>query len=498
MVSSLSLPPFNFFIINFFTFSLFFIFLIKIFDLNKDKKFFFIYGWLFGFGYFISNLYWISNSLTFDQTFKFLIPLTIILIPTFLAIFYGLVSFLFLLLKPKKIISSFFLFSLIFGVMEFIRGSILTGFPWNLISYSFSNQLEILSITTILGSYGFNLFCISLFTCPAIFVLKDKKFDVCICIFFFISLISFYIYGSLYKEKFNNLVEKNYDFKIRAVGSNIGIDRFYKNVDPVNIIEELIKISNPNDNEKTIFIWPEGILPGISQEELINYRLLFEERFNQNHLLIIGTNSLVKENGNKKYYNTLTIYDNELNIIDSYKKNNLVPFGEFLPFENILNKIGLSSLTNNYQEFSSGDQREIMKLSKQNFSIRILPLICYEIIYSGKLFNNPDFDLIVNISEDGWFGQTIGPKQHLVHSIFRAIESGKYIVRSANNGIAATINPLGQIEGKVNFGHTGYIDLKSIRNIQLTLFSKYGNKIFGLLILLYIFLAFSFNRFKNE
>ena len=184
MVTSLSLPPFNHLIINFFTFSSFFIFLIKKLDHHKNTKLFFIYGWLFGFGYFITNLYWISISLSFDESFKFLIPLTIILIPAFLSIFYGFVSYFFVILKTKKILSSFFLFSLIFGTMEFIRGSIFTGFPWNLIAYSFSNQLEILSITSILGSYGFNLICISLFTCPAVFVLSDKKQHVGICAFF--------------------------------------------------------------------------------------------------------------------------------------------------------------------------------------------------------------------------------------------------------------------------------------------------------------------------
>ena len=106
--------------------------------------------------------------------------------------------------------------------------------------------------------------------------------------------------------------------------------------------------------------------------------------------------------------------------------------------------------------------------------------------------------MIINISEDGWFGQSIGPKQHFVHSIFRAIESGKYVVRSSNNGIAAIINPLGDVEQSVNFGEEGYIDLESNKIIQPTIFSKYGNKIFGLLILLYIFLIFSFNKIKNE
>ena len=465
---------------------------------NKSKKLFFIYGWLFGFGYFVTNLYWISISLTFDQNFNFLIPLAVILIPSFLAIFYGLVSYLFIIFRPKKIISSFFLFALIFGILEFIRGSILTGFPWNLIAYSFSNQLEVLSITSIIGSYGFNLFCISLFTSPAVLVLRDKKSDIGVFIFFLISIIFFYIHGSIYKEKFNKIPKKNYDFKVRVINSNISLNRFYQDINPASVIEDLIKISNPNLNEKTIFVWPEGILPGLTQDDLINYKNLFDKRINKNHLLIIGTNNLQVINGVKKYYNSFTIYNSELVVINSYSKIKLVPFGEFLPFENILRKVGLRSLTNNYQSFSNGDQRDIINLNQQNFLLKILPLICYEIIYSGKLFKNTDFDLIINISEDGWFGQSIGPKQHFVHSIFRAIESGKYILRSANNGIAAIINPIGIIEKKINYGQIGYIDLESNKKIQPTLFSKYGNKIFGVLILLYIFLIFSFNRIKNE
>ena len=155
-------------------------------------------------------------------------------------------------------------------------------------------------------------------------------------------------------------------------------------------------------------------------------------------------------------------------------------------------------MTNNYQSFSRGKKREIIDIKKKNFSIKILPLICYEIIYSGKIFKDYNFDLIINISEDGWFGESIGPKQHLNHSVFRAVESGKYVVRSSNNGIASIINPLGIIEQSVNFGQSGYVDLKEVNIIQPTIFSKYGNKIFGLLILLYILLIFSFNKIKNE
>ena len=496
--SSLSLPPFNYILINFLTFSLFYILLIKIFEVSKNKKLFFLYGWLFGLGYFTSNLYWISISLTFDESFKFLIPLTIVLVPAFLALFYGLASFLFLIFKPKKNLSSFFLFSLIFGTIEYIRGTIFTGFPWNLIAYSFSNHIEILNITSVIGTYSFNLFCISLFASTSFLILRDSKKEIIVCILFLVITLSFYFFGSQRLEKFNKIEANNLNYKLRVISSNISIDRFYKNTDPISVINDLIKISSPENNEKIIFIWPEGILPDISKNQLKDYKFLFENEFNENHILSIGINDIKKEGQIIKYFNSFTIYDHNLEILNSYNKVNLVPFGEFLPFEKMLNFIGLKTITNNYQSYSRGKKRNIIEVNKIDFSIRLLPLICYEIIYTGNIFNSRDFDFIVNISEDGWFGQSIGPHQHFAHSIYRAIESGKYVLRSANNGLAAIVNPLGIVEKKVNVNQSGFIDLIETKKIEPTIFSKYGNKIFLLIILLYIFLIFSFNRIKNE
>ncbi len=496
--TSLSLPPFNYIIVNFLTFSLLYIFLVKKFEVYTEKRLFFLYGWLFGFGYFISNLYWISISLTFDENFKFLIPFTIILVPGFLALFYGLVTYLFALLKLKKNLSSFFLFSLIFGIIEFIRGSILTGFPWNLIAFSFSNQLEILNIISIIGTYGFNLFCISLFTSPSIFILRENKKDISVCFALFIITILFYVLGSQNLEKFNNQQVKKLEYKIRILSSNINIDRFYNNIDPATAIEELIEISSIKKNEKIIFIWPEGIIPGISQDQLKEFKWLFENKFNENHLLAIGINSKKDENKIIKYFNSFSIFDHNLNLINSYNKINLVPFGEFLPFEKLLKSIGLKTITNEYQSYSRGEERKIINMKYNNLSVKILPLICYEIIYSGKIFTNSNFDYIVNISEDGWFGKSIGPKQHFIHSIFRAIESGKYVLRSANNGTTAIINPLGVIEKKVDINKSGYVDFYELTKIETTLFAKFGNKIFGFIIFLYIFLIFSFMKLRNE
>ena len=127
--------------------------------------------------------------------------------------------------------------------------------------------------------------------------------------------------------------------------------------------------------------------------------------------------------------------------------------------------------------------------------ISVLPLICYEIIYTGELNkSNQNYDFIVNISEDGWFGNSIGPHQHFSHSIFRSIEEGKNIFRSSNNGISAVINPVGYVEKKIESTNSGVITVNYIKESDKTIFSKFGNKIFFYFVLIYITLIFFLKR----
>ncbi len=497
-LTSLSLPPFNFFLINFFTFSIFFIFLFKKINYKNSKKFFFYYGWLFGFGFFLSSLYWITISLTFDDSFRFLIPITLLLIPSFLALFYAMITLFFYLFKPNNILSAFFLFSFLFGIIEFIRGMILTGFPWNLIIYSFSENLNLISIISVIGTYSLNLIVISFFTAPALFILRKSKKEIMVSIFLLVLPILFINYGELQKKNFLNSEIQENPFTIRIIGSNISLERFYDNAQTENIINELILLSLPEKERKILFVWPEGIIPNTYQDELNSFDNLIREHFNENHLIGLGTSRREIVEDEYRYYNSFSLFDNNFNLINNYNKINLVPFGEFLPFKNFFNKIGLRPITNKIESFSKGNVRKILEVGNDNQQLRFLPLICYEIIYSGNLTENFNFDFILNISEDGWFGKSIGPKQHFAHSIFRAIENGKYVIRSSNNGMAAIINPLGQIEKKIDYGRSGFIDFERRRDFNQTIFSTYGNKIFIILILLYIFLTFSFNRIKNE
>ena len=420
------------------------------------------------------------------------------MVPAFLALFYGLVTFIFYVINFKNVLSSFFLYSLIFGLIEYLRGNILTGFPWNLIVYSFSENISFLSLLSVIGTYSFNLIAISFFSAPAIYILKKSKKEIIVCILILLLPIFFFTHGLYYKKKFlSNETEKN-SILIRVIGSSISLNRFYDNNQTEKIIRELIKLSSPDHNQKTFFLWPEGIIPNIYQDELYSYNSLFSKNFGENHQIGFGVTSRSSIGNNYKYFNSFSVFDNNLNLIQNYNKNNLVPFGEFLPLENILNKIGLKTITNNFGSFDKGDSRNVISIKSGSDQFKFLPLICYEIIYSGNLSKDLNYNFIFNISEDGWFGKSIGPKQHFAHSIFRAIENGKYILRSANNGMTAIINPLGEIEEKIDFGEDGFIDFKESRSHPRTIFSTYGNKIFLILILLYIFIIFSFNRIKNE
>ena len=497
-VSSYSLPPYNYFIINFITFSLFFIFLFNKKKYLSNNKSFFKYGWCFGFGYFLFSLYWVVISLTFDHSFRFLIPFAIILVPAFLALFYGLITYVFSIFYSKNVVSSFFIFSISFGIIEFIRGFIFTGFPWNLIAFSFSDSIYFIQILSVIGTYSFNLFCISLFTIPALFVLRKSIKETMICFLFILVSISFLIFGNIKNNNFYSLEDIKNSYTIKAISPNISLDRFYSKKDELKIINELIKLSAPTKKEPTIFLWPEGIIPDSNVSNINIYKDLFLNNFGDNDLIIMGLNTIENKEDKDLYFNSLAVFNNKLDLIKKYNKVNLVPFGEFIPFENILSLVGFKTITNEYQSFSRGNTRMPLNLKNDKIDLYLLPLICYEIIYSGKLSKEKNFDYIINISEDGWFGNSIGPKQHFSHSIFRSIESGKYIIRSANNGISAVINPIGIAEQQIELGSTGFVQLSDSKLVKPTLFMIYGNKIFLILILLYIFSTFSFIKLTNE
>jgi len=495
--------PYNLTFLNFFSFSilLFLILNIKrktqsIYRKKKSFRYFFYLGCSFGFGFFLCGNYWITISLTHDPNFKNLIPLALLLIPLFLSLFFGLAISISGMLIEKKI---FFilLFSLIFSVFEFFRGNLLTGFPWNLISYTWSWSNESIQILSLIGTYAFSLISITFFCIPFLLIQKSNTKNNIILLFVFLSFfIGNYFYGSLKINNSKYLFDK--DLSVKIVSPNFSL-KDYNTKSEISQLERLIKISDPEKDKKTLFIWPEGIFYESYLEDIKKYKNLFNNKFSEKHLIILGINnfSLSDDLQNQKYYNSLVLLNHNLEILSTYNKVNLVPFGEFLPFEKFLSKLGLKKITKGYNSFSPGKDRTTINLGDEFNDKLLIPLICYEIIYSGNIKKKDEFpDLIINISEDGWFGQSIGPYQHYSKAIYRAVEEGVFVARSANKGISGFIDPNGKSLKFLNISESGNVEYKMPHFYKPTLFSIYGNKIFFLLVLVYIFLIFILKKLR--
>ena len=463
LLSVFSFQPYNFTILNFFILSSLFYLIVYIKKKSKNiyrkkpyRKNLFIFGTLFGFGYYLSGIYWINYSLTFDENFRILIPLSLILIPLFLSLFFSIVV---LLAGPllNYNLSSIFLLSGCLAFSDFLKSKILTGFPWNLWAYSFSWATEIIQTLNILGMFSFNLICITLFMLPAyLFAKVSVKNKSILLINMILVFFLLYLFGNLsINQNKNHIKTINEKYYIKVISPNFDLEYGLQTEDIERRLEKLVRYSQPDKNLKTLFVWPEGVFSGYSYNEIVKFKKNFSDYFNSNHLILFGINLL--DSKKKGFSNSLVVVNNKLEIIKEYKKQKLVPFGEFLPFENLLTSFGLKKITEGYGSFLKGDKQENIKIGELNF----LPLICYEVIFPEFVQKSgTNTNLIINISEDGWFGNSIGPYQHFAKAVFRAVEQNSYLIRSANKGITAIINNKGEVLKKLNPNEAGNIELE--------------------------------------
>ena len=500
LLTVLSFQPFNLSFINFFLLPLFFLLIVYIKKKSKSvyrkkpyKKNLFLIGFIFGFGFYLSGIFWISYSLTFDDSFKFLIPFSLILIPLFLGIFNGFTT----LIVGQYLnynFSSLLLFSGALALSDYVRSKVLSGFPWNIWGYSWSWAIEMLQVLNVLGFFAYNILVITIFTIPAVLffnITSNKKF----LIFFgmFILIFSIYIYGtfSINNNKiFLNNIKKDNKVYTKVISPNFKL-KYNIRIDEIEKkLEKLIRFSDPDPKKNTLFIWPEGIFTGYSFDEIYQFKDLIKSNFSTNHSIIFGINTFNKNT--EESFNSLIVVDNNLKILHQYNKIKLVPFGEFLPIEKVLNQIGLKKITQGHGSFVAGKKQENIVFRNLN----ILPLICYEIIFPELIQTaNRKTNLLVNISEDGWFGQSIGPHQHFAKAIFRSIENNSFLVRSANKGITAIINNKGEVVKKLNISEVGNIEM------DIPLFAgEYKNKndlIFFILLFTYLLIFIFFNKKTN-
>ena len=498
-----SFQPFNYSYINFFIIPA--LFLVTTYVRKKSKNTYrkkpyllnlFLIGYLFGIGFFLTGTYWISYSLTFDESFKFLIPVSIIGLPLFLGVFFGFGN---LIVAPflKNNFISILIFSSSLAAMDFFRAKIFTGFPWNSWAYTWSWAPEVLQSLPVIGFYSFNLICIIIY-CSTLLLVFRNKFNFIMFTLIGITFLGNYIYGSsVIKINNNDLKEiktksENSIFT-KIVSPSFDLKYNLSNEDLRKNISNLIRYSNPEKNKKTLFVWPEGVFTGFNLEQIKQYKSLFEGAFSANHLILFGVNTIVEKQINNQTFNSLIIINNKFEIIFKYDKLKLVPFGEFLPFENVLTNLGLKKITEGHGSFSKGDRTKIFSLN----NLKLLPLICYEIIFPELSQVKKNKNLIVNISEDAWFGETIGPSQHLAKAIFRSVENNVFIIRSANKGFSVFIDNKGVVKKILKPSEIGVIELNVpfIKSAQI----KYKiDLIFFVVLFTCIFIFIIFNKNENK
>ena len=291
----------------------------------------------------------------------------------------------------------------------------------------------------------------------------------------------------------NNLKTNNISsVNIKIVSPNFDLKYNLNENEIEDLLVKLTKYSEPDKNKKTLFVWPEGVFTGFDVMTIAKNKQIIKDKFSKNHIIIFGVNTLNQKTG--FYNNSLIAINNEFEIIYQYNKKKLVPFGEFLPFEKYLKKTGFKKITQGYSSFSAGN-KEQKNLIFDN--LNILPLICYEVIFPELVQNAKlNTNLIINISEDAWFGGSIGPHQHFAKAIFRAIESNTYVVRSANQGISAFIDNRGKVIKSLEPNETGNIEL----NIPF-INSKFKNRndlIFFILLFTYTIIFFTLRNKLND
>jgi apolipoprotein N-acyltransferase len=430
-------------------------------------------GWWFGFGHFLIGLYWVSFSFDVDiSRFFWLIPFSALGLPALLAIWSALATLL-TVISGKKGLARCLIFSALWVLGEWLRGHILTGFPWNLIGYIWIPMEPVLQITSIVGIYGLSLITVLLATTPVLFFEKGQKLAVVV---FYTFLLAIAIWG-LWRLHSAPKAEFVDNVTLRLVQPNISQKDKWDSLHSEENLQILLALSSlPSKSAFTYIIWPEAATPFLLEQDYW-HRQMLGSYVPGATLLLLGGLRVGHEFGQiSNLWNSLLAIDRQGEIVATYDKSHLVPFGEYIPLRrfvpNFITKVTAGSL-----DFSEGLGPVTLTLPS---GPSVSPLICYEGIFPGavsQLDQRPQW--LLNITNDAWYGNTSGPYQHLSIVRVRAIEEGLPLVRVANTGISAIVDPYGRIHERLGLNEQGVIDSLLPKALsEPTAYACYGDFIF--------------------
>lgn len=459
-------------------------------------------GWCFGFGYFFAGLFWVGEAFLVQAgLFLLALPFAVTLLPAGLALFFAAAAALAQLFWRPGIVRVIAL-AITIACTEWLRGHIFTGFPWNTLGYALTSPLPLMQTAALIGVYGLSLWVVLVFALPAVAAVDAIKqhesawrhwtgFAVAVAI-----LSTMFIYGTV---RLNAAPVAYQDgIKMRVVQVSVPQREKWIPANQERIFADHIELSQRNsdgvqDNLAGIthVVWPEVAMPFLPLEIPVVAKRI-AAMLPEGKYLISGAlrRDPLKSNAGKstangqapapasrRAFNSLMVFNDRGEAETIYDKIHLVPFGEYLPFQNTLEAIGLRQLSRMRGGFTPGiTPRPLLQVGDLK---NIAGLICYEAIFPGQVSagSSPTSrpSLYLNVTNDGWFGNTTGPRQHFQQARVRAVETGIPLLRSANNGISAMIDPVGRVARRLQLNVRGSLDTLVPIPVGEPVYARFGD-----------------------
>lgn len=477
-LSTLGFQPYSHIFVLFFTFSVLFWFL----NQCETKKQFFWVGGFFGFGLGATSLFWLKNALLIDaEQFGMFVPVVPLTFGLLFGSFYGVSTLV--CWRTRQGFPRLFFWSGAFVILEWGRSWLLTGFPWNLLGNVWTACQPVLQTASVMGVYGLSGLSILWFCSFAFVVEKNTKIFFCLAL----SLATVYTLG--WYHLMNAQPQTSWGVTLRLVQGNIPQTLKWDSTKAQNNFNTYLRLSRQSGYEKvTHVLWPESATPFVlnTDDKALSETI---SALHQEEVLITGS---LRQTKSGDFANSALVLNDVGQIVDFYDKTHLVPFGEYVPLRSIL---PLSKLVALPIDFVAGHRVKTVNIpSAPKAGI----LICYETIFSGQVVdknNRPKW--LINLVNDGWYGNSAGPYQHLSMAQMRAVEEGLPVVRVASTGISAVIDPYGRIQRFIPLNKQGTLDSPLPRDLPPTIYAQFGVLVPLILALMSLFLVFLLSR-KQE
>jgi len=468
-------------------------------------------GWWWGFGYFVAGLWWLGAAFLVEaDQFAWALPLGVLGLPAVLAFF---PAFGFALARLLWSPGAGRIFALATGLTlsEWLRGHLFTGFPWNNFGMALGDHLVTAQLASLVGLYGLTLITVLLFAAPATLIdgkaltwlkLSWLKSPVGLAIMAFVALLAF---GGIRLSAGTTPFVAGVN--IRIMQPNLAQDAKFRAENGPEILAHYLSLSDRSTSPQhtglsdvTLLVWPESAFPFIlSQAPQALSKI--SDALSAKTILVTGAareediETGTKGEAREAYFNAVQVVAKGGFLLDSYDKAHLVPFGEYLPFGSFLNRLGIRHFVHIPGGFEAGTRRKILSVPGLP---PVAPSICYEAIFPGAV--TPDVadeqpGLLLNVTNDAWFGNTPGPYQHFAQARLRTIEEGLPLVRGANTGISAVVDPYGRVISQSPLGKEAVIDAHLPQRLERPLFAKFPF-LSPLLVWLSVLLTALISRFK--